>query len=412
MRRHRQKRYCKQFISHISSWRHADFISILPGIPESPKFCTISNRKDTLPTPTEQALTRWGTRIVFAYQKLVIVQPFVDYPKQKAVTKLNVYRISRIKQCIYLIEEVEVFSWLNSKSGYWRVNIDNPCWGETGSTLQHVPYRFNRMPLPLRHAPGWCQWTMDVADASVREKFVLVYFDAIFAFSRSTGKHSNHVSQVTMLSLDAGAPLRFQKWKFLIKSVDYFGPVICTRSFKIFSHTTDAAKGRRAWRISTTVKLSFVLCNVCRPFLTSVSSIQSLLKYKIENFLPFDFVINKDQLDSMKSLPLESVSSTVFTLSYAEGRMALDSNSWDGSLEYVLLEKGPAKIPSAIGYCSRFHTSAKRVYDTTQRLSLAIVWEMLLLLPSLEDTSFTVCTYLVRHSGIVNVPDATKRLAE
>lgn len=88
------------------------------------------------------AQTEWAASIVFASKKDVSFSFCVDYRKLDAVTKRDIYPVTRMEECIHSLGKAAVFSTLDAYSGYLPVEIEEKAQDETPSTSLHGLYRF------------------------------------------------------------------------------------------------------------------------------------------------------------------------------------------------------------------------------------------------------------------------------
>lgn len=113
----------------------------------------------------------------------------------------------------------------------------------------------------------------------------------------------------------------------------------------------------------------------------------------------------------MHMLQDKVMSPSVLALPYGGGQFTLDTDACNVQIGCVLLQDQPDQTKRPVDYWSRSLTSAKRAYDTTHKECLAIVWAVLLICPYLEGTKFTIRTDHDSLRSILNIIDATGRLA-
>lgn len=78
-----------------------------------------------------------------------------------------------------------VFSTLDANNGYWKIEFDDTNKDKTAFTLHDRLYRFIRMPLELRNAPGTYQRTIEMISSRVNWRFALVHLHNIVIFSNT-----------------------------------------------------------------------------------------------------------------------------------------------------------------------------------------------------------------------------------
>lgn len=112
----------------------------------------------------------------------------------------------------------------------------------------------------------------------------------------------------------------------------------------------------------------------------------------------------------MNSLQEKLISALVLALPYAEGRLTQYTDGCDIQIEHKPLQEQGDEAKKPIMYWFGSVTSSERVYDTTQRECLAIVWTMSLLRPYVEGTRFTIRTNHDSLRWIRNLSEAFGRL--
>ena len=117
-----------------------------------------------------------------------------------------------------------------------------------------------------------------------------------------------------------------------------------------------------------------------------------------------------DERQSFLELKKRLVSPPVFALPRPNGRYVIDTDACEYQVGCVLLQEQEGQL-HPIGYWSRSLTKAERAYDTTQRECLAVVWAIFTLRPYLEMKQFTLRTDHDSLRWILNLSDATGRLA-
>lgn len=97
----------------------------------------------------------------------------------------------------------------------------------------------------------------------------------------------------------------------------------------------------------------------------------------------------------------------VLALLNSTSHLTLNTDACDVQIGCVVLQEQPNKTFMPIEYWSMSLINAERKYDTTRRWFLAIVWAILLLLPYLENSGFTIRTDHDSFKWIINLKDST-----
>ena len=268
------------------------------------------------------------------------------------------------------------------------------------------------MPFGLRNAPGTFQRAIDVILAQVRWQYSLVYLDDIVVFSKTGEEHIDHVRSVLSLLADAGVTLKLKKCFFFTDKIDYLGHVIRPGKLQIAEHTTDAIRQLQAPTNLTELRSFLGLCNVFRRFVPNFARIAAPLNRKLRKGEPTVFgPLNEEEMGALEELKKRLIEPPILTLPRRDGRYTVDTDACDKQVGCVLLQEQPEVPARPIGYWSRSLNQAERAYDTTHRECLAVVWAVLLLRPYLEGTRYTIRTDHDALRWILNMADATGKLA-
>ena len=127
----------------------------------------------------------------------------VNYKHLNAITVLDSYPIPRMDECIDSLGGAEVFSTLDSNSGYWQVDIPMEDRDKTVFVTNNGLFQYTRMPFGLRNAPETVQRSMYIVLSSVKWQFALVYLDDIVIFSPNPRTHVEQLDKVLTLLGDA-----------------------------------------------------------------------------------------------------------------------------------------------------------------------------------------------------------------
>lgn len=195
------------------------------------------------------------------------------------------------------------------------------------------------MLLALRIDTSTFQRKIDVAFSTVQWQFALVYFDNIFyLLSLCSKEHVDHIKQVLTLLRDARATLKLKKCSSLSETINFLGSIIRSTRLEISSHTTVAVKRLKVPRNVIDLKMVLGICSVFKRFLQNFARIASQLNNKLKEKQQFNLVLNEKELPAIKCLQLELISAPVLALTYAEGRMTLDTDASEVRVGNVLLQ--------------------------------------------------------------------------
>lgn len=137
------------------------------------------------------------------------------------------------------------------------------------------------MPFGLKNAPQTIQHAVDVIHASTRWQWAIVYIRDIILFFKSLKEHVKYVKKELGLLVAARMTLKFNKFCFLSKSIDYFGPVLSTGKLQVAWPTTKAIGSLQYLENSSQMKSFLRLVNVLTCFVQGFAKIFAPLNCKL-----------------------------------------------------------------------------------------------------------------------------------
>lgn len=133
-----------------------------------------------------------------------------DYQRLDALTIRESYRITRTEECKDFLGEANIFTTLDENSGYWHIESRNQDKGKMDFDSHHGLYRFIRMRLELKNAPGTLQRVIDVILYQVKWKYAMVYLDDAIVFRKSPEEHFTNIAEALRLIRDADVTLKLK----------------------------------------------------------------------------------------------------------------------------------------------------------------------------------------------------------
>jgi hypothetical protein len=86
-----------------------------------------------------------------------------------------------------------VFSKIDLRSGYHQLKIRECDIPKTAFVSRYGLYEYTVMPFGLTNAPAYFMYLMNNVFIEYLDKFVVVFIDDIFVYSRSEEEHEEHL---------------------------------------------------------------------------------------------------------------------------------------------------------------------------------------------------------------------------
>jgi hypothetical protein len=120
----------------------------------------------------------------------------------------------------------KAFSKIDFRSGYHQLKIRVEDIPKTSFTSRYELYEFTVMSFGLTNAPAYFMYLMNKVFMEYLDKFVVVFIDDIFVFSRSEEEHEEHLRLVLQKLWEHQLYAKFSKCAFWLKEVSFLGHII------------------------------------------------------------------------------------------------------------------------------------------------------------------------------------------
>jgi hypothetical protein len=141
------------------------------------------------------SISPWGCSVLFVEKNDKELRLCVDYRPLNAVTIKDKYPLPRIDILFDQLAGAQVFFKIDLRSGYHQIKIRVEDVPKTTFTTRYGLFEYLIMSLELMNAPAHFMYLMNSVFMPELDKFVVVFFDDIFIYSRSIEEHLRIVLQ-------------------------------------------------------------------------------------------------------------------------------------------------------------------------------------------------------------------------
>ncbi|WVZ84421.1 hypothetical protein U9M48_031458 [Paspalum notatum var. saurae] len=150
----------------------------------------------------------------------------VDYRALNEVTIKNKYPLPRIDDLFDQLQGACAFSKIDLRSGYHQLKIRPSDIPKTAFTTKYGLYEYLVMSFGLTNAPAYFMHLMNRVFMDYLDKFIVVFIDDIFIYSKTEEEHEVHLRLVLQRLREHKLYAKLKKCEFWIDEVPFLGHII------------------------------------------------------------------------------------------------------------------------------------------------------------------------------------------
>ncbi|GJW00621.1 putative reverse transcriptase domain-containing protein [Tanacetum coccineum] len=137
------------------------------------------------------------------------------------LTIKNRYPLPRIDDLFDSLQGSQYFSKIDLRSGYHQLRVHEDDIPKTSFITRYGHFEFTVMPFGLTNAPAVFMDLMNQVCRPYLDKFVIVFIDAIFIYSRTKEEHETHLGLILELLKKEKLYAKFSKCEFWLQVVQF-----------------------------------------------------------------------------------------------------------------------------------------------------------------------------------------------
>ena len=315
----------------------------------------------------------WGFPIVLVPKSDGKLRFCVDYRKLNAITRTSSYPIPLISELMDCFHGAKYFSSIDLASGYWQIKMHENSMEKTTFNSKFGSFFFLVMPFGLVKAPATFQSLMDRIFRDVQWRYVCVYFDDIFIFSKSFTEHLEHIKDVLSRLRKHSLQAKVSKCNFVKKDIHFLGHVISSEGIKPDPEKIKSIKEWRVPRNKREVRRFIGLCSYYRKFIPHFAAIANPLHSLQSTSKNVIFQWNEAQQHAFEILKEKLITAPILSSPDWTQPFTLQTDSSQYGVGAVLCQtlSGEEKV---IAYASKSLNKAQKNYMVSDRECYAIIW--------------------------------------
>ncbi|GJT16119.1 putative reverse transcriptase domain-containing protein [Tanacetum coccineum] len=186
----------------------------------------------------------WGAPVLFVKKKDGSFRMCIDYRELNKLTVKNRYPLPRIDDLFDQLQGSQFFSKIDLRSGYHQLRVHEDDIPKTAFRTRYGHFEFTIMPFGLTKASTIFMNLMNRVCRPYLDKFMIVFIDDIFIYSKTREEHVKHLRLVLELPKKEKLYAMFSKCEFWLREVQFLGHVITGNGIHVTPSKIERVKKR------------------------------------------------------------------------------------------------------------------------------------------------------------------------
>ncbi|KAL9976989.1 hypothetical protein ACROYT_G014344 [Oculina patagonica] len=356
----------------------------------------------------QESVSPWSSPVVLVKKKNGEMRFCVDFRRINKVTKKDSFPMPLVADTLDALSGTQYFTTLDLKSGYWQIELHPSAQEKSAFVTHNGLYEFLVMPFGLTNSGASFQRLMGHILRGLEYRFALIYIDDIIIFSKSVEEHLAHLEEVFRRLREANVKLNPKKCSFVKQRVEYLGHVVTPDGVQPNPEKVRVVRDFPVPKNLKELRAFMGLANYYRRFVRGFAHIASPLNALTKKGVKFGWT--QSCADAFDKLKRALVSAPILAYPDFKKEFLLFVDASSTGIGFTLAQKQNGK-EVVIAYNGRGLNRAEQNYSTTEREALALVEGIKKFQPYLFGRKFTVITDHSSLRWLMNVKDATGRLA-
>jgi len=229
----------------------------------------------------------WGAPMLLVKKKDISSRLCVDYRQLNKLTIKNKYPLPRIDDLLNQLRGSGVLSKIDLRYGYHQILVKLEDIQKTTFRSRYGYYKYVVMPFGVTNAPVVFMDYMNEILCPYLDRFVVVFIDDIFIYSKNKEEHAEHLRIVSEVLREYQLYGKLSKCEFWLEEVQFLVHLISSHSIAVDPSKIDTVLKWERPQTVTEVHSFLVLAGYYKRFVEGFSKMVSPLTQLTRKDQPF-----------------------------------------------------------------------------------------------------------------------------